>query len=71
MKIPKYIDQLLEQRAKAALTFILCDTKIVKWLDKNNIQVSSDDILTGACSLTEPYSSIDSIRECILKKERK
>nr|DAJ50989.1 MAG TPA: hypothetical protein [Caudoviricetes sp.] len=70
MKIPKYIDQLLEQRAKAALTFISCDSKLVEWLDKNNIRVPDDDILTGACSLMEPYGSIDIIRECILKKER-
>lgn len=71
MKIPKYIDQMLEQRAKAALTFTACDSKLAKWLDKNNIQVPSDDILTGACSLIEPYGSIDIIRECILKKEGK
>ena len=71
MKIPKYVDQLLEQRAKAALTFTSCDSKIAEWLDKNNIQVPSDDILTGTCSLMEPYGSIDIIRECILKKERK
>ena len=68
MKIPKYIDKVLEKRAKAAADFIDADSKIVKWLDKNDIAVSADHILTGACSLCEPYSSIEHIREVILEK---
>lgn len=65
MKIPNYIDELLERRAKAAETFMSVDLKISEWLDKNNIDVGSDDIGTGACSLCEPYCSIDNIRKCI------
>lgn len=69
MKIPKYIDKLLDKRARSAMQFISCDNKIVEWLEKNNIEVSSDHILTGACSLCEPYSSIELIRDCIMAKE--
>lgn len=65
MKIPKYIDMLLEKRAKSAMDFMNCDSKIVEWLEKNNVEVSTDHILSGACSLIEPYSSINHIRECI------
>lgn len=68
MKIPKHIDKLLEQRAKAAEKFIAADSAIVDWLEKNDIKVSNDDILTGAVSLMEPYGSIENIRECIRKK---
>ena len=69
MKIPKYIDKMLERRAKSALDFICADNNIRRWLEKNNIEVSPDHILTGACSLLEPYSSIEHIRECIRDKE--
>ena len=68
MKIPKYVDKALQKRAKAAITFIAEDAKIVQWLKKNNVDVSNDHILTGACSLCEPYSSIETIRQAILEK---
>ena len=69
MEIPKYIDKLLERRARAAETFMNADRKISGWLNKNNIVVSEDDVLTGACSLCEPWSSIDHIRATIQGKE--
>ena len=68
MKIPKHIDELLEQRAESASKFTACDAQIALWLEKNNIEVSSDHILTGACSIVEPYSSIEHIRDCIREK---
>lgn len=68
MKIPNKIDKLLEKRAKAAMEFIAADAEISKWLDSKDIIVSPDDINTGACSLLEPYSSIEHIREAILDK---
>ena len=71
MEIPKYIDTLLEKRAKAAETFINTDTQIYEWLNKNDISVSNDDIQTGACSLCEPYNSIERIRDCIKQAENK
>lgn len=69
MKIPKYIEKLLERRARAASTFIETDLAIAGWLEKNDILVDSDDILMGACSLGEPYASIDHIRDAILNHE--
>lgn len=69
MEIPKEIDDLLEKRAQAALEFTAYDSEIVDWLFKNNIEVSSDHILTGACSIMEPVASINIIRKCILEKE--
>jgi len=69
MRIPKYVDELLEKRAKYAEKFKCCDTKISDWLEKNNITVSRDDIATGCMSLCEPLTSIDNIRECIRKAQ--
>lgn len=68
MKIPKYIDKLLEKRAKSALDFTEADSKIAEQLEKNEVEVSGDHILSGACSLYEPYTSIDCIRQAILEK---
>ena len=65
MEVPKYIDKILEQRARCAERFIALDNILVNWLEKKGIPVSNDDILTGACSICEPWSSIYSIRECI------
>ena len=65
MKIPKYIDELLDRRARCAESFIECDSKIAEWLENNNIDVSPDDIRTGACSLVEPWSSAYSVMEAI------
>ena len=70
MKIPKYIDELLERRARCADLFISCDNQIAEWLEKNNIDVPEVDIRTGACSLCEPWSSIEAIRSCIREKEK-
>lgn len=63
--IPKYVDKLLEKRAKAAEKFIEADSQIVEWLEKNSIVVDEIHINTGACSICEPYLSIDAIRTCI------
>lgn len=68
MKIPKYIDKLLEKRAKLAFNFMVVDSQIAEWLEKNQVEVSGDHILSGACSICEPYSSIDIIRQAILEK---
>lgn len=65
MKIPKYIDKLIDKRAASALAFTDYDSQLVKWLGKNGIVVSNDHILAGACSLIEPYGSAKYIKDCI------
>lgn len=65
MEIPKEIDDLLEKRARLAGDFLDCDGKIADWLESHNIVVPMDDIRTGACSICEPYASIENIRNCI------
>ena len=63
------IHLLLEKRAKTAETFLGTDKKIRTWLEKNNIEVGEDHILTGACSLCEPWGSIEHIKRCIADSE--
>lgn len=68
MEIPKKIENLLQKRIKAAEMFTQADVELEKWLAKNGIAVDADDISSGACSLFEPYSSAESIREKIKEK---
>lgn len=65
MKCPKYIQELLERRAKLASDFISADLKIVNWLDDHEILVSDNDIRTGAESIVNPYASIYRILDAI------
>lgn len=69
MEIPKYIDDLLEKKAKLAMEFMSVDSEICQWIEKNNVTVSPDDIATGCISICEPHTSIENIRECIRDKE--
>ena len=69
MKIPKYIDEMLDKRAKSADNFMYADSVILAWCTKNNVEVSFRDIALGARSILEPYESADDVRKCILDKE--
>ena len=69
MKIPKYIDKLLDRRAKLALGLIDVDFVVSDWIEKNGIEVASEDYLTGVEMYSNPIDSADRIREAILRKE--
>lgn len=68
MRIPKYINELLEKRAKYAELFTDVDDKISYWIEENGIDAPIEDYGMGARSLGEPRESIETIRECILNK---
>lgn len=65
MKIPKYIDELLESRAKAAERFNHYDFILSEWLDKNEIDVESCDSHGGVESLVNPWASAQRVRRAI------
>ena len=71
MKIPKYINDLLNKRTKCANDFLYFDHKISEWIEKNGIDVPLEDYGTGARSLFEPEDSAETIRQCILEKDRR
>lgn len=68
MKIPKCIDDLLKKRKKYAIAFLDADCKISEWIEKNGIDVPSEDYGAGARSLFEAEDSAETIRQCILEK---
>lgn len=73
MKIPKYIDEALKRRTKAAIMFDNNDLIISEWIEKNGLtdDVDTSDIYGGAESIVHPEESERNIREAILRKEKR
>lgn len=65
MKIPKYIQVLIDQREKYAIKFVETDYRLAEWLEKGNIMVMEYDIHGGCESLVNPSDSANRIREAI------
>ena len=70
MKIPKYIDNALRMRTRAAKQFSRYDYIVSDWLSKNGFDedIDSSDFHYGVESLINPQDSEDRIREAILKR---
>lgn len=68
MKIPKYIDEMLERKARAAEKYNELEYNIDTWLRKNDIEIESYDDSGGVEGIVNPRESIDRIRQCILEK---
>lgn len=66
MKIPKYIEEALQRRVRAATAFNEADWIISTWLAKNGIDCEDFDTYGGVESIVNPVSSANRIRECIL-----
>lgn len=71
MKIPKYIDEALKKRTKAAETFNYYDWIVSDWIDKNGLDGDIDmaDFHGGVESIVNPNVSEKNIRAAILQKE--
>lgn len=67
MKIPKYVEKLIERRAKLASDLNSVDNQLTSWLEKNNLldKVEEYDVMTGCEMYVNPYASADRIREVI------
>ncbi len=68
MKIPKYIDKLINTRANLASQFCDADHRLSKWLIKNGIEVDSCDFQGGVESLVNPWDSAERVRQAIKNK---
>ena len=68
MKIPKYIEQKLDRRARLATDLMTVDFELTEWIDKNNIEVEACDYCTGCEMYVNPYESVARIKEAIKKK---
>lgn len=65
MKIPKYIEQALKRREKAAWTLMSADYIITNYIEKHNIEVEPYDYATGVEMYANPKSSADRVRKAI------
>ena len=70
MKIPKYVDNALKMRTRAAHQFSKYDYIVSNWLSKNDFDndIDSSDFHGGVESIVNPHDSEDRIREAILKR---
>ena len=69
MKIPKYIEEYIDKRAKCAIQLNHADCVLCNWLDSHNIEVEEYDTRGGCEMYCSPYDSADHIRQAILDKE--
>ena len=65
MEIPKYIDNMIEQRANSAERFNHYDYELSEWLEKNNVITESCDTRGGVEAIVNPYASASRIRQAI------
>lgn len=70
MKIPKYIENLIDRRAGLAALLNHADRKLGEWLEKNGINVEEYDIHGGCEMYVNPWASADRIKQAI-KNEQK
>ena len=70
MKIPKYVQKLIDRRCKLADELAEVSYALDVWLDENKIQCETYDTHTGVEIYCDPYSSKQRIINAILNKER-
>lgn len=68
MKMPKYIEKLIEKRAGLAVLLNHADHKLGDWLEKNGVEVERYDIYGGCEMYANPWSSAGRIKQAIKNK---
>lgn len=68
MKIPKYVDDLIQRRQKYAEMLNSVASQLDDWLLANNIECSPDSYQTGCAIYADPGSAAESVRQSILEK---
>lgn len=69
MKIPKYVQKLIDRRCKLADELEEVSYALDVWLDENKIQCETYDTHTGVEIYCDPYSSKQRIINAILNKK--
>lgn len=71
MKIPKYVDKLIERRMKLAFELMAVSSQLDDWLEKNgfNSMEMSDYTYTGCMIYCEPDVAASNVRRDILNKK--
>ncbi len=70
MKIPKYVERLIERRERLAWKLMVVSSELDEWLEKNGIPIGTDYTTTGYMIYCEPRTAANLVREDILNKER-
>ncbi len=70
MKIPKYVDKLIERRMKLAIELADVSAQLDSWLEKNGFDLSemSDYTISGCLIYCEPAVAARDVRRDILNK---
>lgn len=69
MKIPKYVQKLIDRRCKLAIELAAEGFALDVWLNENGIECEACDTHTGVEIYCNPYSSKQRIINAILNKE--
>lgn len=69
MKIPKYVDKLIDRRKNLAMRLMEVSNELDDWLDKNNIPKGDDYTCTGCMIYIEPDVAAACVRYDILNFE--
>lgn len=71
MKIPKYVDKLIERRMKLAYELMDVSSQLDTWLENTGFDLSelSDYTRTGCMIYCEPDAAASNLRQDILNKE--
>ena len=69
MEIPKYIDETLRKRTKAAYKLIEYDCVISEYIEKHNIPVNMADYRLDCEMIINPEVSESNVREAIINHE--
>lgn len=71
MKIPKYIDEALSKRRKAAMQLSKYDAVVSDFIIKNQIDVDTQDYGGGVEMYSNPSESEQTIRKAILNHNKR
>lgn len=68
MKIPKYVQKLIDRRWKLAEELNDVSNQLDAWLENNGISICNDYTTTGCMVYCEPYNAKKCVEEDILNK---
>ena len=69
MKIPKYVERLIQRRERLAWELMSVSSDLDEWLEKNNIPTGTAYTLSGCMIYCEPGAAARLVREDILNKK--
>lgn len=67
MNCPKYIEKLIDRRARLAEQLLTTDYTLSEWIDKNGVEVEPEDYFGGYEVYCNPYDCAERIKQSISK----